>query len=89
MEKCCAELEAGAFSGKQTRPPLGGSLLNRILGDLNRSTQHRRHSAPPGLELQDLAGSLVEGRWCMNRGLEAIRHPGAREVWGRWATIPA
>ncbi len=36
------------------------ALLNCISGDLNRSTQHRRNTAPPGFELQGLAGPLVE-----------------------------
>ena len=55
-----------------------------------------RLASREGLEQQTLGGekprSLEVGssrRWCMNHRLEAIRHPGAREVWGRWATIPA
>ena len=34
--------------------------FGQIGGDLNRSTQHRRHTAPRGFELQGLAGPLVE-----------------------------
>jgi hypothetical protein len=38
------------------------SAMSDNPGDLNRSTQHRRHTTLPGFELQGLAGRLL--RWC-------------------------
>jgi len=54
-------LEGSAFSPSRIVETSGLFGTTGKLCELNRSTQHRRHTAPPGFELQGLTGRLL--RW--------------------------